>query len=112
MQGCLSAGASQNYRYMTPFLLLCSVLHSGQVVMAAASAQVRLWETALQQLSKLPTTKTDPDQLVDTSNGHLAPAFTFMQLSKVNTSVFSKLVALKVRAQSRVPSGVLIAADS
>jgi hypothetical protein len=78
----------------TLLLLLCCGLLSGQVVMAAA--QVQLWQTALQQLAKLPTTKADPDQLVDTSHGHLDSALTFMELSKVNPSTFSKLVALKV----------------
>lgn len=61
-----------------------------------AAAPVQLWQIALQQLSKLPSTKADPDQLVDTSHCHLDSALAFMELSKVNVSTFSKLVALKV----------------
>lgn len=60
-----------------------------------AAAQVRLWEVALHQLDKLPTTKANPDQLVD-SHGFLFSALTFLELPKVNASVFNKLVALKV----------------
>lgn len=65
-----------------------------------AAAQVRLWETALQQLHKLPTTKADPEQLVDTSHGYLSSALSFMQLPNVNAAVFNKLVALKVNTSA------------
>jgi hypothetical protein len=65
--------------------------------MAAAQA-VKLWEAALQQLGKLPTTKGNPEQRVDITCGYLSAASTFLELPKVNASVFNKLAALKVRS--------------
>jgi hypothetical protein len=73
--------------------------------MAIAQAAVRLWDTALKQLDKLPaaipTSTTEPQHEAATAPVqlfHLPQATEFLELPKINPAVWSKLFGdLKVR---------------
>jgi hypothetical protein len=75
--------------------------------MATEQAAVRLWETALKQLDKLPaglnTSETDQQHQAATAAtpvpfGHLPQATEFFELPKINPAAWSKLFAdLKVK---------------